>query len=181
MLSTVGSATVGNIAAMAVSSDLMEMRLRLPELLKEHDLTAYAVAPHMHLLGKDMLMSVTFPDGRVQDLIKINDWDFKWQYQYYLEQPIDLPRGTVLNVTAHFDNSSSNPRNPRRDDLKEVTWGEATTDEMCIGFIALTKQGQDLTKPGEKDDLNEIFQKQLEGFRKEAEQKARDKRRPKAE
>ncbi|MHB1561778.1 MAG: hypothetical protein ACYC61_30380, partial [Isosphaeraceae bacterium] len=34
---------------------------------------------------------------------------------------------------------------------------EATTDEMCIGFIAVTKKGQDLTRPGEKDDLLEIF------------------------
>jgi hypothetical protein len=145
------------------------------------DLTAYAVSPHMHLLGKDMLMSVTFPDGRTQDLIRIDDWDFNWQYQYYLEKPIDLPKGTVLNVTAHFDNSASNPRNPRRDDPKLVTWGEATTDEMCIGFLAVTKTGQDLTRPGEKDDLNEIFQAQLEEYRKKAEQKARDKRREKSE
>ncbi|APW63931.1 redoxin domain-containing protein [Paludisphaera borealis] len=144
------------------------------------DLTAYAVAPHMHLLGKDMLMTLTFPDGRTQDLIKINDWDFKWQYQYYLEQPIEIPKGTVLNVTAHFDNSSSNSRNPNRDAPQLVTWGEATTDEMCIGFIALTKKGQDLTKPGEKDDLNEIFRAQNEEYRQKAEQMARDKRKPKA-
>jgi len=145
------------------------------------DVTAYAVAPHMHLLGKDMLMSVTFPDGRTQDLIRIDDWDFNWQYQYYLEKPIDLPKGTVLNVTAHFDNSATNPRNPRRDAPQLVTWGEATTDEMCIGFLAVTKKGQDLTKPGEKDDLSEIFRAELEEYRKKAEEKARDKRRPKAE
>ena len=49
---------------------------------------------------------------------------------------------------------------------KDVTWGEATTDEMCIGFIGVTKKGQDLTKPGEKDDLNEIFEAQLDEYRK---------------
>jgi peroxiredoxin len=145
------------------------------------DITAYAVAPHMHLLGKDMLMTVTFPDGRTQDLIKINDWDFNWQYQYYLEQPIDLPKGTVLNVVSHYDNSAANPRNPLRDAPKLVTWGEATTDEMCVGFIAATKKGQDLTKPGEKDDLNEIFRARNAEVRKKVEQKARDKRSPKAE
>ena len=32
-------------------------------------------------------MSVTFPDGRTQDLIKIDDWDFNWQYPYYFEKP----------------------------------------------------------------------------------------------
>ncbi|MGC8643918.1 MAG: redoxin domain-containing protein, partial [Isosphaeraceae bacterium] len=31
------------------------------------DVIAHAVVPHMHLLGKDMLMSVTFPDGGSRD------------------------------------------------------------------------------------------------------------------
>ena len=51
------------------------------------DVTIHNVSPHMHLLGHDMLMSVKFPDGRVQDLIKIDDWDFNWQYTYQLEKP----------------------------------------------------------------------------------------------
>ena len=51
-----------------------------------------------------------------------------------------------------------------------MKWGEATTDEMCIGFIAVTKKGQDLTRPGEKDDLHEIFKKQHED---EAKRRAR--------
>ena len=129
------------------------------------DMVAHAVTPHMHLLGRDMLMSVKFPDGRVQDLIRIDDWDFNWQYTYNFEKPLDIPKGSVLNVVAHYDNSSSNPRNPNKPP-KLVKWGEATTDEMCIGFIALTKKGQDLTKPGEKDDFSEILKKQFQDFQK---------------
>jgi peroxiredoxin len=136
------------------------------------DVVAYAVAPHMHLLGKDMLMTVTYPDGRTEELIKIDDWDFNWQYSYYLEKPLDLPKGSVVKVVAHFDNSSDNPRNPNKPP-KEVTWGEATTDEMCIGFIALTKKGQDLTRPGEKDDLRQIFEKQIDEYRKKRDEVAR--------
>jgi thiol-disulfide isomerase/thioredoxin len=127
------------------------------------DVVAFAVMPHMHLLGKDMLMSLKFPDGRAQDLIKIGDWDFNWQYTYYLQQPLELPKGTRLEVTAHFDNSAANPRNPNKPP-KLVTWGEATTDEMCIGFLAVTKKGLDLTRPGERDDLMEIFRKQAEEY-----------------
>ena len=137
------------------------------------DVIAYAVTPHMHLLGHDMQISVTFPDGRVQDLIKIDDWDFNWQYTYYFEKPIDLPKGSVVNLVAHFDNSSSNPRNPNKPP-KLVKWGEATTDEMCIGFIAVTKKGQDLTRPGEKDDFMEILQKQQEDFREKYEKMRRE-------
>jgi hypothetical protein len=139
------------------------------------DLVAHAVTPHMHLLGRDIAMSLTFPDGRVQDLIKIDDWDFNWQYSYFFEKPLELPKGTVLNVVAHYDNSASNPRNPNRPP-KLVKWGEATTDEMCVGFLAVTKKAQDLTRPGEKDDLIEIFQKQREEYRARREQAIREAR-----
>ncbi len=124
------------------------------------DLIAHAVVPHMHLLGKDMLMSITFPDGRTQDLIKIDGWDFNWQYTYYFEKPLDLPKGSVLKVVAHYDNSPGNPRRLKEMPAGEIRWGEATTDEMCIGFIGVTKKGQDLTRPGEKDDLLDIFKAQ---------------------
>ena len=62
------------------------------------DLVAHAVTPHMHLLGRDIAMSVKFPDGREQELIKIEDWDFNWQYSYFFDKPLDLPKGSVLNV-----------------------------------------------------------------------------------
>jgi peroxiredoxin len=133
------------------------------------DLVAHAVTPHMHLLGRDIAMSITYPDGRVQDLIKIDAWDFNWQYAYFFEKPLDVPKGSVLNVVSHYDNTSSNPRNPNKPP-KLVKWGEATTDEMCVGFLAVTKKGQDLTRPGEKDDLPEIFQKQMEEYRAKREQ-----------
>jgi hypothetical protein len=130
------------------------------------DVIAHAVVPHMHLLGKDMLMSVTFPDGHARDLIKIDNWDFNWQYSYYFDQPIDLPKGSVVKVVAHYDNSAGNPKRPKDMKAGEVRWGEATTDEMCIGFVAVTKKGQDLTRPGEKDDLGDLFKAQADDFRK---------------
>jgi hypothetical protein len=125
------------------------------------DVEALAVMPHMHLLGKDMTISVTYPDGRIEDLVRVPEWDFRWQYTYYFQRPLVLPAGTMFNVVAHYDNSASNPNNPNSPP-KEVCWGEATTDEMCIGFIALTKKGQDLTRPGEKDDLQQIIERSYE-------------------
>ncbi len=122
------------------------------------DLEAYAVTPHMHLLGTDMTMSLVFADGREQDLVQVLDWDFNWQNTYNFVKPVAIPAGTYLKVVAHYDNSESNPRNPNHPP-KEVRWGEATTDEMCIGFIAVTQKDQDLTRPGAKDQLLEIFEK----------------------
>ena len=57
------------------------------------DVTAHSVSPHMHLLGRDMQISVKFPDGHVQDLIKIDDWDFNWQYTYHFEKPHRYSQG----------------------------------------------------------------------------------------
>jgi mono/diheme cytochrome c family protein len=128
------------------------------------DVIARNVSPHMHLLGRDMQISVKFPDGKVQDLIRIDDWDFNWQYTYHFEKPIDIPKGSVVFLVSHYDNSTGNPRNPNHPP-KEVRWGEATTDEMCIGFLGVTKKGQDLTRAGERDDYMEILQKQQEQFR----------------
>jgi hypothetical protein len=139
------------------------------------DVVAYAVMPHMHLLGKDMLMAIQYPDGRTEDLIRVDNWDFNWQYSYYFQKPIELSKGTRLLVTAHFDNSASNPRNPNRPP-KLVSWGEATTDEMCIGFLAMTRKGQDLTRPGEQDDLKEIFRKQADDYRAKRDRSRKDGR-----
>ena len=57
-----------------------------------------------------------------------------------------------------------------------VKWGEATTDEMCIGFLGLTKTGQDLTKPGEKDDFMDILRKQEEELRAKYEKQLNERK-----
>ncbi len=120
------------------------------------DVIAFACAPHMHLLGHDMTLSLRYPDGRRQDLIRVDDWDFNWQLAYRFATPMILPKGTILDVVAHYNNTAGNPRNPNSPP-KVVRWGEATTDEMCIGFIMLAKKDQDLTRDGEKDDLVKLI------------------------
>lgn len=97
---------------------------------------ALNVTPHMHLLGKDMALTATLPDGEVLPLLKLRRWDFNWQESYQYREPVLLPKGTKLDLVAHFDNSESNPANPNRPP-KDVHWGENTVDEMCIAFLEL--------------------------------------------
>ena len=101
------------------------------------------VTPHMHWLGKDFLMTATLPDGSKKTLIKVDRWDFDWQMSYDLADPVALPLGTRVDMVAHFDNSAANPRNPTSPPVG-VGWGERTVDEMCIGFLHLTRDGQHL-------------------------------------
>ena len=104
----------------------------------EEPVYALTVSPHMHLLGKDMKVTATLPDGKVEPLIWIKDWDFNWQGAYEFRKPLLLPKGTKVDVLAHFDNSPANPNNPSSPP-KPVGWGERTTDEMCIAFVSYVK------------------------------------------
>jgi hypothetical protein len=114
--------------------------------------TVYAISPHMHRIGKEMQVWATLPDGQRLDLIWLKDWDFNWQETYYYRQPIHLPKGTQVELVAYYDNSAQNPRNPNQPP-KRISWGEQTTDEMCIAFLLVTKDAEQLNaqpgRPGE--------------------------------
>ncbi len=99
------------------------------------DVTIDGVTPHMHLLGKEMKVTATEPNGTVVPIIWIKDWDFRWQDQYRYAQALKLPKGTRIDLHAVYDNSADNPSNPNTPP-KRVTFGEQTTDEMCICFLS---------------------------------------------
>jgi len=84
--------------------------------------------PHMHLRGKDMTIRLTYPTGESETLLSVPHYDFGWQVVYYLAKPLQLPAGTRVEVTAHWDNSANNPNNP--DPKASVTYGLQSTDEM---------------------------------------------------
>jgi len=68
------------------------------------------------------------PSGETQTVLAVPHYDFDWQIVYYLAEPLKLPSGTRVEVTAHWDNSANNRRNP--DPAKEVKWGNQSSDEM---------------------------------------------------
>ena len=101
------------------------------------------VTPHMHLLGRAMNVTATTPDGKAVCLAEVPDWDFNWQNTYTYRSAVAAPFGTGLSLTARYDNSANNPRNPNNPP-KAVGWGENTTDEMCIGFVSFTLDAENL-------------------------------------
>lgn len=110
-----------------------------PDYIVEAHLTLHANAtlvsllPHMHLRGKSFEFRVVFPDGRTQTLLRVPHYSYDWQLSYYLAHPLALPSGTTIECTAHFDNSSANPRNP--DPSKAVRFGPQSWYEMMIGYF----------------------------------------------
>lgn len=102
------------------------------------------VMPHMHLLGRQMKLWATLPDGEDVPLVWIKNWDFNWQETYVLAHPLAAPKGTVIHLWSVYDNSADNPNNPHRLHPRSVGWGEQTTDEMCIAFLTLTRDDEHL-------------------------------------
>ena len=99
------------------------------ELRCEMDLKVMAVYPHAHYLGKVMEATATLPDGSTKWLVRIPNWDLNWQGVYRLKEPMLLPKGTLVSMKYHYDNSSDNPRNPSNPP-RPVKAGNHATDEM---------------------------------------------------
>ena len=110
--------------------------------LFEEDTYLLSMGPHMHYRGKAVKYELEYPDGKMETLLWVPDYDFNWQFLYEYEEPLLVPAGSKLHMTWWFDNSEDNPFNP--DPTVDVVYGAATTDEMAnarIYFAPVTKQG----------------------------------------
>jgi Flp pilus assembly protein TadD/mono/diheme cytochrome c family protein len=106
------------------------------------DLDVLAVYPHAHYLGHVLEGYATLPDGSRKWLVRISDWDPSWQAVYHYEEPVFLPRGTVVSMRYHYDNSVANVRNPN-EPPKRVRAGNQTTDEMAHLSLQVIPRGTD--------------------------------------
>ena len=102
------------------------------EYVFAEDVVVTGLRPHMHFRGKDMKLSAELPDGSITELLSVPNYSYAWQPTYALEEPVNLPAGTMVHVTGTFDNSEYNPANP--DPSKELTFGLQSWDEMFIGY-----------------------------------------------
>ena len=93
------------------------------------DVDVLAVYPHAHYLGHLLEGYATLPNGQRKWLIRIPDWDPNWQGAYHYRQAMFLPKGTVISMRYHYDNSAANPRNPYQPPRRVVA-GNQATDEM---------------------------------------------------
>ncbi len=126
------------------------------EVLQECKL--YSVMPHMHMLGREIKVTLTPPDGKPMSLVAIKDWEYNWQETYFFKEPIVVKPGTRLEVEAIYDNSDRNPNNPFSPP-RLVKFGEQTTDEMCYVFFGATSEtpgGIKVRRDGQRDKPKEI-------------------------
>ncbi len=91
--------------------------------------------PHFHLRGKAMQVEAILPDGRTEVISYVSDFNFNWMTNYIYEDDASpvFPKGTIVHVTAYYDNTKANKSNPDPDQW--VGYGDRTVDEMAHAWM----------------------------------------------
>jgi mono/diheme cytochrome c family protein len=91
--------------------------------------------PHFHLRGKAMRVEAIKPDGSREIISYVGNFNFNWMtnYIYTDEASPVFPKGTVIQVSAWYDNTKNNPSNP--DPEQWVGYGDRTVDEMAHAWM----------------------------------------------
>jgi len=107
--------------------------------------------PHFHLRGKAMEVEAILPDGGRQVLSYVGNFNFNWMTNYIYDDdaaPL-LPKGTVIHVSAWYDNTRANKNNPDPDQW--VGYGDRTVDEMAHAWMNVTYLTDDEYKQVQAD------------------------------
>jgi len=94
--------------------------------------------PHMHLRGKAMEVEAILPNGTTEVISYVSNFNFNWMTNYiYADDAAPMfPKGTMIRVTAWYDNTRANPNNPDPDQW--VGFGDRTVDEMGHAWMNVT-------------------------------------------
>jgi len=83
-------------------------------------------------------MEAILPDGTIQMISYVDKFNFNWMNNYiYTDDaaPV-LPKGTILRITAWYDNTTNNKDNP--DPNQWIGYGDRTIDEMGHAWVNVT-------------------------------------------
>jgi len=140
--------------------------LRIPPGVAEHEETAYlpfhkdailySLFPHAHFRGSSAKFELQYPDGRRQLLLSVPKYDFNWQREYVLKDPVTVPAGAKIIYTGVYDNSPQHKGNP--DPTRTVPWGLQSWDEMLYGAVRFRWVDETVEKPTHDTQLSRIQQ-----------------------
>lgn len=129
----------------AIAPGAMVQPVRAARKLPD-DATGIGMFVHMHLRGRDMVVTAEGPDGSDETLLVVPNYNFDWQQSYrWAPGTRQFAKGTRIRAVAHFDNSAWNPFNP--DPQQTVKFGLETTDEMMYLFLFWVRRGETLGLP----------------------------------
>lgn len=103
--------------------------------------TIYAVAGHMHLLGRSIKIELNPGTAGARTLLDIPVYNFDDQAIHPLAAPLAVKPGDTLRVTCTHD-AGLRKLMPQLRKLppRYVVWGDGTSDEMCLGLVIWSPQ-----------------------------------------
>jgi len=93
-------------------------------------LSIYATFPHQHKVGVS-ITNYAYSGVDTIPLIRINNWDFRWQGYYIYPMLVKIPTGYTVEAAHTYDNTSNNPNNPFSPPQR-IYAGLYTTNEMLF-------------------------------------------------
>jgi hypothetical protein len=98
--------------------------------------TIYAVAGHMHLLGRSIKVELNPGTPKAQTLLDVPVYNFDDQGAKSLATPVSVKPGDMYRVTCTHD-ATLRTKLPQLSQLpaRYVVWGDGTSDEMCLGVV----------------------------------------------
>lgn len=102
--------------------------------------TIVTAAPHMHLLGRKLKMTLNPGTSREQVIINVEKYDFDDQSPIPLKTPLEVKSGDVIRIECTHD-PKVRQLIPSLKNLppRYVTWGEGSSDEMCLGILSVSR------------------------------------------
>jgi hypothetical protein len=93
----------------------------------------------MHLLGRALKLTLNPGTATEKILLDAKNYNFDDQSATVLKSPVAVKAGDTIRVQCTFD-PTLRQLLPELKGLapRYVTWGEGSSDEMCLGVIAAT-------------------------------------------
>jgi polyisoprenoid-binding protein YceI len=91
-----------------------------------------AVFGHMHTLGKSIRLTLDPGLAQPTVLLDIPTWNFDWQMNFALVNPIHVRAGQTVRMDCSWDRSLDPNRAPRY-----IVFAPGTEDEMCFSTYAI--------------------------------------------
>jgi hypothetical protein len=94
------------------------------------------VGAHMHLEGVSFKMILNPGTPSQKTILNVPDYNFHYQRAYNLAHPVAVTPGDTVQVQCTY-NPALQQEVPllRRVPAHFVTWGDGSTDEMCLGLM----------------------------------------------
>jgi len=94
----------------------------------------------MHLLGKSLKLILNPGTASEKIILNRTNYNFDDQSSTILKTPIAVKPGDTIRVECTFDPTLRQKLLQLKSlPARYITWGEGSSDEMCLGVIAATR------------------------------------------